>query len=56
MHEMEEKLQTYDHGTKLDLLAQLLVNKEKGKEISTLEERPPPLKTLNYHTTMSLGH
>lgn len=56
MQEMEEKRQLYGHGTKLDVLAQLDVTKMGDKELAVLGEKPPPLKTPDYHTTHSLGY
>lgn len=53
---MEEKLHLYCHGAKLDLLAQLAITKTGDRELAIPCERPPPLKTLGYHTNFSLGY
>lgn len=56
IQELEEKLQTYGHGTKLDLLAQLAITKIGDGELATPNQRPPPIKTPIHHTKLSLGY
>lgn len=56
IQEMEEKLQTYGHGTKLYLLEQLAITKTRDGEIVLLDQRPPPIITLIHYTTLPLGY
>lgn len=53
---MEEKLLLYGHVTKLDLLAQLAMTKIDDRELEIPDQKPPSLRTLDYHTTLSLGY
>lgn len=55
IQELEEKIQTYSHGAKLDLLAHMAKGKVGVEENVALNPQPLVARTPTYHTTFSLG-
>jgi len=56
IQELEEKVNTYDQGSKLDILAELAIVVARNKELVAEEKRLPIVKTSTCHTVVSLGY